>query len=149
MSQLMNLSKAASLALHTMGLLAAHGQRRFTNQELAVGLQASEHHLAKVMQRLARAGLTDSVRGPQGGVQLGRPAQQITLLAIYEAVEGPMAPPGCPLHEPFCDGTDCVLGDVLQSIHQRLRDHFRKTTLAELAGGMGFSFGGDGSGETG
>ncbi len=101
------------------------------------------------MQRLAKAGLTDSIRGPQGGFQLARPAGQITLLAIYEAVEGPLESPGCPLHEPFCDGTDCVLGNVLQSVHERLRDHLHTTTLAELAGGMGFSFRGNGPAETG
>jgi Rrf2 family protein len=132
-----------------MGVLAQQGERRLTSQEMATGLLASEHHLAKVMQRLAKAGLTDSIRGPQGGLQLGRPAEQITLLAIYEAVEGPLESPGCPLHEPFCDGTDCVLGNVLKSVHEQLRDHFQKTTLAELADGMAFSFRANGSHQTG
>ena len=133
MTRLVNISEAASLALHGMVLLAGGGQRRFTNQEMASRLNASGHHLAKVMQRLVKVGLVDSVCGPQGGFLLGRPAEQITLLRIYEAVEGPLEAEGCLLPDAICQGGVCVLGEVLQSIQEQLRDYLDKTTLDELA----------------
>lgn len=120
-----------------MALLAKGCDRRFTNQEIAAALGASAHHLAKVMQRLAKVGLVSSVRGPRGGFSLGKPADEVTLLEIYEVVEGPLATCGCLLQTPVCDGTDCVLGDVVQTIHAQLRDYLSKTTLAKLAGSLG------------
>ncbi len=137
MSQFVKVSEAASLALHTMALLAREDGRRLTNQQIADLLQASGHHLAKVMQRLAKVGLVDSVRGPQGGFLLGRPAEQVTLLEIYEAVEGPLEEAGCLLGDPICDGTSCILGEVVQSIHRELRGYLQKTTLSELARSFG------------
>lgn len=132
MPSLVRISEAASLAIHTMAILGRFPERRFTNQELAKRLHASVHHLAKVMQRLVRAGLVDSVRGPQGGFRLGTTASSTTLLEIYETVEGPVDEGGCLLAEPVCDGHDCALGAVVQSFHQQLRDHLAKTTLDEL-----------------
>jgi len=138
-SQFVHISEAASLALHTMAVLAKHTARRFTTQEIADVLHASGHHLAKVMQRLVRAGLVDSIRGPQGGFRLGRPAGQVTLLEVYEAVEGPVDERGCLLGQPLCSGKDCVLGEVVQSVHVQIRDSLKRTTLAKLAGGLGLS----------
>ncbi len=139
MAHLVNISEAASLALHTMAMLAREPNRRMTNQEIAEVLKGSEHHLAKVMQRLAKVGLVTSVRGPQGGFLLAKMAGQITLLAIYEAVEGPLEQGGCLLGEPICNGTNCLLGEVVQAAHQQIRDCLRKTTLDELAQNSGFS----------
>ena len=132
MSTLVKISEAASLALHTMALLAGDDERRFTNQEIAERLKSSGHHLAKVMQRLAKIGLVDSVRGPQGGFKLGKPADQTTLLEIFEAVEGPIQKSGCLLGTPVCGGVSCVLGSVMQSVHKQLLDYISQTTLRDL-----------------
>lgn len=134
MPRLVNISEAVSLALHTMALLGRASQRRVRNQEIADLLKASGHHLAKVMQRLVRAGLVDSACGPQGGFLLAKPADEIMLLDVYEAIEGPLGDEGCLLREPICSGRDCILGEVLHSIQTQLRDYLDKTTLAELAG---------------
>ena len=48
-------------------------------------------YLEQIFQRLRRAGLVTSKRGPGGGYLLGRPAAQITLRDVVEAVEGPLA----------------------------------------------------------
>ena len=50
-----------------MALLAAHPRERMSAGRIAELLGASQAHLAKVMQRLVKAGLVDSVRGPGGG----------------------------------------------------------------------------------
>jgi Rrf2 family protein len=133
MTQLVNISEAVSLALHTMALLAKDSRQRLTNREIADMLGASGHHLAKVMQRLVKARLVDSVSGPRGGFVLGKPAGGTTLLAVYEAIEGPLVGCGCLLNKPICRGSCCVLGEVLDSIHRQLQDYLEKTTLAELA----------------
>jgi Rrf2 family protein len=127
------MSEAASLALHTMPLLARDPVRRLTTPQIARALRSSEHHLAKVMQRLVKAGLVDSTRGPQGGFQIARPAGEIRLLDVYEAVEGPLLPEGCLLGEPVCNGTDCMLGDLVHQVQQQVHDYLSNTMLSELA----------------
>ena len=49
-------------------------------------------YLEQIFQRLRRAGLVEGKRGPGGGYTLSRPASELTLLAMAEAVEGPLAP---------------------------------------------------------
>jgi Rrf2 family protein len=133
MTRLVNISEAVSLGLHTMTLLATNAGHRLSNRHIADTLNASGHHLAKVMRRLVKAGLVDSVSGPQGGFLLSRPAEDITLLTIYEAIDGTIDEEECLLGEPICSGRNCLLGEVLHSIHAQLRDYLSNTTLAELA----------------
>ncbi len=135
MPRLINISDAVSLGLHTMVLLATDTERRFSNPHIAETLDVSGHHLAKVMQRLVKAGLVDSVPGPRGGFLLAAPTQETALLRIYEAIDGTLVDEGCLLGRPACDGRNCVLGEVLQSLHEQLRDYLGKTTLAQLAEG--------------
>ena len=137
-SSLLNISEAASLGLHAMALLARDSRRRFINREIAEVFKASGHHLAKVMQRLTRVGLVDSIRGPHGGFLLGRPAEQVTLLEIYEAIDGPLGERACLFGDPVCAGTNCMLGQFVLSIHKQLRDYLGETTLAELTRGLAF-----------
>ncbi len=138
-SNLVNISEAASLGLHTMALLSRHSEQRCTNQEIAEALKGSSHHLAKVMRRLVRVGLVDSIRGPQGGFRMARSAEKVTLLEIYEAVEGPLQEAGCLSAEPACHGQSCLLGRTVQTIHKQIRDFLGATTLLELAESLSVS----------
>ncbi|NPB08728.1 MAG: Rrf2 family transcriptional regulator [Thermodesulfobacteria bacterium] len=98
-------------------------------KEIAKRLRASEAHLAKVLQNLARAGLLKAVRGPKGGYELARPPEEITLLEIFEVVHGPLEDQRCLFKEPLCSGERCILGDLLQKVNQAVKDHFSQTNL--------------------
>ncbi len=137
MSNFVKISEAASLGLHAMALLARAPASRFTNQQIADELEASSHHLAKVMQRLVRARLVNSTRGPLGGFLLAKPDAETSLLEIYEAIEGPIGKPGCLSQSSACGGSKCILGQAIRSLHDQLCDYLKKTTLAELAGNLG------------
>ena len=89
--------------------------------------------MAKVMQRLAKCGLVKSVRGPKGGFRLGRPADQITLLDAYEAIEGPLADNRCLLSLPTCKAKRCILGNLVVDVNDRVRDYLTKTKLSKLS----------------
>ena len=137
MADLMKVSEAASLALYAMGLLALDPEQRLTTRAIAERLDASAHHLAKVMQRLVRAGFVSSALGLGGGFQLTKSAAEFTLLDIYEVIEGPLQLEHCLLGRRICDGTCCVQGGLFQSIHAQIRTHFTETTLADLAQRLG------------
>lgn len=130
MAGVLKISEAASLGLHAMLVLAKETQRLFSAGDLSQILKVSEAHLAKVLQRLARVGLVKSTRGPHGGFALGRPANNISLLDVYQAIEGPLQPVECLLHEPVCKGCQCVFGDVMKNVYRQIEEHMAKTTLA-------------------
>ncbi len=136
MSNLLKVSEAASLGLHTMVLLAAAPDRLFSAREAAGLLGVSEAHLAKVLQRLARDGLVDSVRGPKGGFSLARPAEQITLLDVYEAIEGPLEVRNCLFSSQLCDGRNCIFGHMLQSVDAQVREYLAGTKLTQVIDAM-------------
>ena len=132
MPRLFAISEAASLGLHAAVVLAGNDGRLVTTRELAERFDASEAHLAKVLQRLARGGLLTSTRGPAGGFRLARPASEISLLEGYETIEGPLRPTTCLFGSPVCGRTACIFGDFLAEFDERFRAYLRGTTLADL-----------------
>jgi len=90
--------------------------------------------LAKIFQSLARAGLVHSVRGTGGGFTLARQPDQITVLAVIEAIEGPIALQRCLEDKPDCSHLQsCALCGLFAEAQDRLKETFSRTTLADLA----------------
>ena len=133
MSTAIKVSDAAALALHTMVLLAERDQRSMTAQQIAGALKASKAHLSKVLQRLAHAGLLRSERGPKGGFTLARPGRRVTLLEVYETIEGPLSSSTCLLHTPLCGGKNCILGGLLKEVNAQVRQYLARTRLTDLS----------------
>ena len=133
MGNLVRISEPASLSLHAAALLARRDGVRISNQDIAKALGVSGHHLAKVMQQLVRAGIVKSTRGPRGGFELARSPTEVTLLHLFEAVEGALGGAKCLLGERVCDGGDCMVGELVHSVHQHVREYFSATTLARMA----------------
>ncbi len=132
MGNMLKLSEGASLGLHAMAIIAKNTGENLKTENIARELDGSANHLSKVMQRLVRAGLAKSVRGPAGGFQLARPAEEISLLEIYEEIEGEFRPAECMLSKKICDGSICICGDVLRNINKIFYDHFKSTKLSQL-----------------
>ncbi|TFH11111.1 MAG: Rrf2 family transcriptional regulator [Candidatus Atribacteria bacterium] len=130
MANLLKLSEATALALHTMVDLAAHGDS-MSAAPMAERLCASEAHVFKVLQQLVRAGLLRSKRGPGGGYRLAKAADEITLMDVYEVFEGPMRSDGCLFDHALCSRLDCVLGGLVEDVRSRVVNHFTQTTLAQ------------------
>ncbi len=132
MSDILKISEATSLALHTMTFLVVNPEKLISTKKIASVLHVSETHLSKVLQRLARVGLVKSVRGPKGGFMLGRTADSITLLDVYETIEGPFVPSNCLLRTSICSGEKCILGELLKTVNTLVRDYLAGTRLSEL-----------------
>ncbi len=133
MADILKISDATALALHSMVHLAIEPNAQSTTAEIADLFAVSRHHLAKVHQRLTKAGLIESQRGPAGGVTLAKDPARIKLLEIYEVMEGSMLCNPCLFGKSKCPRTDCVLGSLLPGLARQVRDYFAKTTLAALA----------------
>lgn len=132
MANMLRISDAASLAMHAMVLLAVNPDKEVSTRRIASQLNASEAHLSKVLQRLAKAGLVTSMRGPKGGFALQRQPHEVRLLDVYEAIEGSLVPNHCLLRARICDGESCILGDLLETVDRQIGDYLAGTNLSEL-----------------
>ena len=132
MAKLLKISEAASLAMHAMVLMASNIFKRRSVGEMAKELKVSEAHLSKVLQRLGRVGLVRSIRGPRGGFTLGKDPRRITLLEVYEAIDGPLGLTGCLFGTPVCSGDSCILGECLIKVYEDVRRYLHRTKLSSL-----------------
>ncbi len=83
----MKLQKASLFALYAVLELAAEPGRQLSATDIAAKYDISIHHLAKVMQRLVRAGLVQAVRGVGGGYRFAGNVNRTTLLQVIELYE--------------------------------------------------------------
>ncbi|MCK4312689.1 MAG: Rrf2 family transcriptional regulator [Candidatus Cloacimonetes bacterium] len=132
MSHLINVSEAASLALHGLAIVAQQSPNKVNAKYLAEKLNASEAHLAKIFQRLSKSGIIRSFRGPTGGFVLNKPAEEISFLDIYEIVESKIIPNDCPLHKTGCPFENCIFGDTLKNISNNIYQTFKNIKLSDF-----------------
>ena len=130
----LKLSEATSLALHTMTFLSAEPEKTTTTNEIARKLSISEAHLAKVLQRLSKAGLVVSNRGPKGGFRLGKDPRNITLREVYEVMEGRMKRKDCLYNERMCNGNGCMFHGLIGSVTKMFEEYLGKTSISDVTG---------------
>ena len=89
--------------------------------------------LAKILQRLAKAGLLHSVHGINGGYTLERSAAEISAYEVIRAIEGPLFITSCITVRGECD-TDkrCTIREPLRKVNQSLEDVLKKITISEM-----------------
>jgi Rrf2 family protein len=129
----MKLTRASSYALHALAHMAGMQKK---DQPIASHIVAQkrgipERFLLKVLKPLVSAQVLLSIKGPNGGYRLARPASDITFLEILEAVDGPIrgyAPSGIddgPVHR--------KLEHICTQSADVLRKQLGKIKLSELA----------------
>ncbi len=131
MAKLVHFSEAASLALHAM-VLIAKTETHVNVSSLATEMGASRNHLAKVLQQLVKYNYLKSVRGPSGGFILNKPADQITVLEIYEAIEGSIDVPECPLDRKICPFDKCLMNGLVADVTMQFKKYFQEQTLEDF-----------------
>ena len=135
---MLRLSKKSDYALLALRHLAVPGSRHTASaRELAETYALPPELLAKVLQQLVRGGLLVSVQGIRGGYGLAKPAAQITVVDVIEAIDGPMTVTACSEQDQSCDQyTKCNIRDPLWKLKDRIVSALAATTVAELAAEM-------------
>ncbi len=107
--------------------------------DIAAAVDVPPTFLAKIFQQFSKIGLVKSFRGTGGGFMLGRAPEQITLLEVVEAVEGPVIPNRCVSKPATCDRSGvCLVHPVWRRVQEEVRDVLKGVTLKELSGEGGF-----------
>lgn len=130
-------SKACTYAIRAAILAASkypEGRRNFIPiRELAEEVDVSFHFLTKILQKLTEANIMESFRGPNGGVGLIRPANQVSVIEIIAAIDGLNLFQGCALGLPQCnDESPCPLHDAWSKRREDLQKMLTRTTLNDL-----------------
>lgn len=128
MAKIISLSEAVSIALHGI-VLIAKSDKSINVQDIAQATYSSKHHVAKVMQRLVKANYLSSQRGPTGGFTLRKKPEDISLLDIWESVEGKIEITDCPLDKPECPFEHCLFNNITNKISREFRGYLESQTL--------------------
>ena len=127
----MQITRQADYAVRTVLYLAGlnHGYRAPT-RKIAYEQNIPPSFLAKIVSQLSVAGVVQTSRGARGGVTLARPSNDISLLEVIEAIDGPIT-----LNECVPDPSICPFGDkcpVHKVWHQVQNDLIEKLALTDF-----------------
>ena len=132
----MKLSSAITYALRAVVHLAtANPDHAAASHSIAAAEGIPERYLLKILRPLVAARVLLSLKGPQGGYRLARPADKITFLDVLEAMDGPLL--GLVPEAGGGDKVDEQLRKVCDRTAEVVRQRLRKVTVQELAGKKG------------
>jgi len=119
--------------------LATLGPGARTNlPEMAGAVQVPEHFLSKVLQMLCKRGLIQSHRGSSGGFELVANANDVSLLDVVEALEGPIQLNVCLGEYGTCGRKSwCPAHKVWAEAQEAMLAVLRRASIAELARQVG------------
>ena len=131
----MKYSTKLSDAVHIMAFIAINQDFDLSSAAIATSLKTNPAFVRQIMMKLKKAGLMSSVTG-HAKPALTRPAEQITLLDIYKAVEGdkPL------LHLDTHTNPDCGVGiniqlalqDYYHEIQQTVEENMKQISLQNI-----------------
>jgi Rrf2 family protein len=128
MSKIFALSEASSIAIHSM-VLIARAENGINAVKIAEITGFSKNHIAKVLQRLVKIEMLKSVRGPSGGFSMRKDPKKVSLLEIYQAIEGPLDIGECPLSYELCGFDRCLMGSVVNKLTLEFKKFLDEQTL--------------------
>lgn len=126
------LNQTAEYALRAMSCLAYEPDRLMPTNELAEFTKVPQNYLAKVLQSLAQADLIVGRRGVGGGYRLAKPAEQISLLDVINAISPVERITACPLGLENHAGRLCPLHRRLDLAAKQIIDTFGGITLKDV-----------------
>ncbi len=129
------LSRKADYGVRAMVDIARQSPAaRIVVADIAKRQKIPAFYLAKIVPHLARAGLVRTTLGAAGGITLNLPPEQITLLQIIEAIDGPLALNRCSVEPASCEHhATCATQDVWCRAQIQLNRLLSETRISDLA----------------
>jgi Rrf2 family protein len=125
----MKYSQATDYALHAMlNLVSAAPDKPVGVQSLAEKMGVSQTYLSKMMTKLVKAGLIQSVPGANGGYRLRRNQEDISFLDIIHAIEGTASIFECSLDH----GSECLIQQVVIDAERQMEQYLENKKIVDL-----------------
>lgn len=133
----MQITRQADYAVRAVLYLSQLGaDQRAATSQIAQEQAIPPSFLAKIVSQLSVAGLLQTSRGARGGVSLARPPEQISLLEVVEAIDGPILLNECVAAGGVCQfGDSCPMKPVWCEAQAELVKRLSNTTFAQFKGG--------------
>jgi Rrf2 family protein len=128
-------SKTCEYAIRAVLFIAQKSSdgRKVGIKEIAKGIDAPEHFIAKILQDLSRNGLVQSLKGPSGGFYFDKPSLNNTLADIVRKVDGDKIFSGCGLGLRQCSEIKpCPLHDEFKKIRSEIFVMLQGAKLGEF-----------------
>jgi len=132
----MKVRKSAAYALHALMYMVRHStQLPATTAMIAKAEGIPSNYLAKIFQQLVKARFVKAVKNKNRGYVFARPPEEISLLELFEAVEGSPLFDDCFLRHCECGGTkeNCRIFSVWTNATKRIEELLAETTVATAA----------------
>jgi Rrf2 family protein len=132
----MQITKQADYAIRAMVYLARlEPETRAATRHIAETQKIPPSFLAKIISQLSIAGLIHTSRGAHGGVLLARPAKDISMLNVIEAIDGPIALNDCTISTEACEYSgDCPVHSIWVDTQSDLVKRLGSTNFASFVG---------------
>ena len=131
---MLKLTKKADYALMAMKHLAEHpaGSSR-SAKDVADAFGIPPEALAKILQRLAKAGLLHSQHGINGGYTLARPAHTISAFEVIQAIDGPLFITSCVTVRGECGQSDrCNIREPLRKVNESIEAVLKRIRISHM-----------------
>jgi Rrf2 family protein len=118
--------------------VAYHGGGQPTQiKDIARRQNISQRYLEQIFNKLLKAGLLKSRRGPRGGYMLAKDPSEISIGDIINAAQGPIVPVRCLSEDPTvrkdCDILDsCITRHIWRETQKLLVDYYNSVSIADL-----------------
>jgi Rrf2 family protein len=131
---MLRLSKKADYGLMAMKHLAENADRGACSaKDVADAYRIPSELLAKILQRLVKAGLLHSQHGINGGYTLACEAHKISAFEVIRAIDGPLFITSCVTVRGDCDQSDlCTIREPLRKVNQGIEDVLRGISIAAM-----------------
>ena len=131
----MKLTTKGRFAVTAMLDIALHEPTEYvTINDIGQRRHLSSAYLEQLFGKLRRAGLLEGIRGPNGGYRLARPAKDITVDQILDAVDSTLKASSCEKSRSVCDGEgECITFDLWDSLNEHMREFLSSISLHDLA----------------
>jgi FeS assembly SUF system regulator len=130
---MLRVTKLTDYATVVLSSLAEAPDRVHNATELAERAHLELPTVSKLLKTLAQAGLVQSYRGSAGGYRLAKPAADISLIQIVEAIEGPLEMTECSGEHSLCEHENhCGVRSKWLRINDVVANALRGVSLAEM-----------------
>jgi len=128
------LSKLADYGTVLLSYMARQPERTYSAAELAAQIGIGVATASKILKRLAKQGLVQSLRGACGGYQLARPAHAISLSEVIEALDGPINVTECGAGAGSCRSeAQCRVRGNWRRLGRVIQDALSDVSVADFA----------------
>jgi Rrf2 family protein len=131
---MLKLTKKADYGLMAMKHLAEHGHgAALSAKDVAESYGIPQEALAKILQRLVKAGLLISQHGTNGGYTLARSAETISAFEVIRAIDGPLFITSCITVRGECGQSDrCTIREPLRRVNDSIEQVLRSISISEM-----------------